>query len=93
VALPPIPGRAPPPTASPQLPVDPRASAQRAFFQAALEKAGAPAPAGRPVAAAGPARSEARAVQPAVTRLKDETTIPPHPGRLLRPGSLIDIKV
>jgi hypothetical protein len=40
-----------------------------------------------------PVATTARAVQPGVTRLKDETTVPPHPGRILRPGSLVDIKV
>jgi len=92
VALPPINGKATQPAAVPQPAADPRAAAQRAFFNAALVKAGAPAAATKAVAAA-PARAESRAVQPAVTRLQDETTAQPHPGRILRPGSLIDIKV
>jgi hypothetical protein len=88
VALPSIPGRAPqtPATTQPGG-ADARTAAQRAFFQAALEKTGAVA---QP---ATPARTESRTVQPTVSRLKDETTIPPHPGRILRPGSIIDIKV
>ncbi len=89
MALTPIPGRTLPPTASPRPPADARAAAQRAFFEAALAKTTTAAA----TQAAAPARAESRAVQPAVTRLQDETTIPPHPGRPLRPGSLIDIKV
>jgi hypothetical protein len=89
LALPPISSRAP------QLPAPQGASgardvARKAFFDAALTKAGAAVPAS---AAQPTARAQARAVQPAVTRLKDETTVPPHPGRILRPGSIIDIKV
>ncbi len=89
MALTPITGRPPRPTSTTPAPVDPRASAQRAFFQAALNKTQAPTV----VAKAPMASSDSRALQPAVTRLKDETAIPPHPGRVLRPGSLIDIKV
>jgi hypothetical protein len=92
VALPPINGKAPPPAAVPKPAEAARAAAQRAFFNNALAKAGAPAVPAKPVAAA-PVRAERRAVQRAVTRLQDETTVPPHPGRDLRPGSLIDIKV
>jgi hypothetical protein len=90
VALPPINGRATPQAANPQPVADPRAAAQRAFFNTALAKAGAAA-AATPTAA--PTRPETRAVQPAVTRLQNETEVPPHPGRILRPGSIIDIKV
>jgi hypothetical protein len=63
-------------------------AAQRAFFDAALNKAGAPA---APVATQ---RVQA-APQPAVTRLRAETvqTPPEQPTRILRPGSLLDIKV
>jgi hypothetical protein len=95
VALPPIDGKAPLPAASPRPAEAARAAAQRAFFNTALAKAGAPAAPTAPNApvAAAPARADSRAVQPAVTRLRDETTVPPHPGRILRPGSLIDIKV
>ena len=92
MALPPINGRATPPAAQPQPAADPRAAAQRAFFNTALAKAGAPTASAKTVAAS-PARAETRAVQPAVSRLQDETQVPPHPGRILRPGSIIDIKV
>jgi hypothetical protein len=93
LALPPIPGRATQLPATTSQPASPaRTAAQRAFFEAALAKTGAPAAtavAAQPAAA----RTEARAVQPAVSRLKNETTVAPHPGRILRPGSLVDIKV
>jgi hypothetical protein len=92
VALPPIDGKAPQQAAVPRPAEGARAAAQRAFFNAALVKAGASAAPAAPVAAA-PVRAESRAVQPAVTRVRDETAVPPHPGRILRPGSLIDIKV
>jgi hypothetical protein len=95
VALPPITGRTtqlPAPAGQPASAA--RSAAQRAFFDAALVKA-APAAATVRTAAAQPtaAANQARAVQPAVTRLQNETVVPPHPGRLLRPGSLVDIKV
>ncbi len=90
MAIPPIQGRALPPTASPKPASDPRAAAQRAFFETALVKAGGTA---APTAAPTPSVAASRAIQPAVTRLKDEAAIPPHPGRVLRPGSLVDIKV
>ncbi len=66
-----------------------RAAAQRAFFDAALNKAGAPA---APVAAP---RVQAITPKPGVTRLRAETVQPQPdpPGRILRPGSLLDIKV
>ena len=89
MALPPISGRGAQPPAISPAPADPRAAAQRAFFQAALDKAAASGA----VARAPAARAESRAVQPAVTKLQDESAIPPHPGRILRPGSIIDIKV
>ena len=93
MALPPITGRPIQPQANPQSPAsDARTAAQRAFFQTALVKAGAPVVPAAPTQAT-PAPTSARAVQPGVTRLKDETTVPPHPGRILRPGSLVDIKV
>jgi len=93
LALPPITGRPIQPQANPQSPAsDARTAAQRAFFQTALVKAGAPVVPAAPTQAT-PAPTSARAVQPGVTRLKDETTVPPHPGRILRPGSLVDIKV
>jgi hypothetical protein len=93
LALPPITGRPIQPQANPQTPAsDARSAAQRAFFQTALVKAAAPIAPSAPTPIA-PAPTTARAVQPGVTRLKDETTVPPHPGRILRPGSLVDIKV
>ncbi len=72
-----------------------RTAAQRAFFDAALNKAGASVPAAAP---APVARTQAAgAVQPAATRLRAERvetqTAEEAPQRILRPGSLIDIKV
>ncbi len=64
-------------------------AAQRAFFDAALNKTAAPV---APVAAP---RVQATAAQPGVTRLRAETVQQPQeqPTRILRPGSLLDIKV
>ncbi len=66
-----------------------RTAAQRAFFDAALNKAGATT---APVAAP---RVQQAAPQPGVTRLRAETIQPQpeQPTRILRPGSLLDIKV
>ena len=92
MALTPISGRPGQPAPTPPAAGEARAAAQRAFFQTALAKAGAPAATTQPTATA-PAPATTRALQPAVTRVKDETTIPPQPTRILRPGSLLDIKV
>ena len=61
-------------------------AAQRAFFDAALTRAGAPAAVTRPLGgeAQAPARMPIRATP------LNET---PVPDRLLRPGSFLDIKV
>lgn len=101
MALTPINPRATPPQAQtpPAQPAsEARAAAQRAFFEAALGKAGASlpvvkAPAAQAAAPPPSVRGGSRAAQPAVAQLQDETVIPPHPGRILRPGSLVDIKV
>ena len=87
----------PRPGSTPQLPArtspasGARTAAQKAFFEAALTKAGAPA------AAPPAARVQSATVQPRVTRLRAETVQPTapsgEPGRILRPGSLLDIKV
>ena len=93
LALPPIrPGSTPPLPARTTPVGGARAAAQRAFFEAALTKAGAPA------AAQAPAPVQATsAVQPSVTRLRGETVMPQPepeaPTRYPRPGSLVDIKV
>ncbi len=67
-------------------------AAQRAFFDAALNKTGVATP------VQAPARTQATAqVQPSVTRLRGETLQPQPqddpPTRILRPGSLLDITV
>ncbi len=88
MAIPPI-----RPGSTPQLPArttpasGARAAAQKAFFDAALNKAGAP------VAPTAAPRVQPTAVQPAVTRLRAEAVQPEQPTRILRPGSLLDIKV
>jgi len=88
----PISGRPAQPPAPQPAAGEARAAAQRAFFQAALAKVGAPA-APAQVAAPQPAQAQGRAVEPVVTRVRDEVPIPPQPNRILRPGSLLDIKV
>jgi len=93
LALPPLrPGSTPPVPARTTPAGGARAAAQRAFFDAALNKAGA-----IPATAATVRPTQASAVQPSVTRLRAET-VTPHPQddpptRILRPGSLLDIKV
>jgi hypothetical protein len=76
-----------PPGAQPgqvQRPVDPaRAAAQRAFFEAALGKASAPV-----ASAASPPPPQAHAP---VQRTPDATAAKPE--KILRPGSLLDIRV
>ena len=74
------------PVAQPR-PVRPEArAAQRAFFEAAVNRAAATAPAAStaPVDPVRPAAAASRTV-------RDETQ--PQPQRYLRPGSLLDIKV
>lgn len=81
----------PRPGATPQLPArttpagGARSAAQRAFFDAALAKTTAPA--------APTATAQTQAAQPSVTRLRAETVQAEPPSRILRPGSLLDIKV
>lgn len=92
MALPPLrPGLTPPLPAKTTPAGGARSAAQRAFFDAALSKAGAVTQA-QPVA-----RVQTAAIQPGVTRLRGET-LQPQPqdepaSRILRPGSLLDIKV
>jgi len=72
------------PVAQPR-PVRPEArAAQRAFFEAAVNRAAAPAAS----ASAAPA-DPVRPVAAAARTTRDET----QPQRYLRPGSLLDIKV
>ena len=85
---PPRPGSTPLVPARPAAPGAARAAAQKAFFEAALNKAGAP------VAATAPtAQARTTAIKPAITRLRAERIDPEPPNRTLRPGSLLDIKV
>ncbi len=79
-----------PPPASTR-PTEPASAsaAQRAFFQAALGKAQAPA-------APAPAPRTTTVATPAATPLRAERVVAPTaeaPTRYLRPGSLLDIKV
>lgn len=61
-------------------------ASQRAFFNAALTQAGA---------TTAVARQTASTPQPAATQVRPERVAgePPPSGRLLRPGSFLDIKV
>ena len=83
----------PRPGVTPQLPArttpanGARSAAQKAFFDAALAKTNAPA------APAPTATVQAAAPKPGVTRLRAETIQAEPPSRILRPGSLLDIKV
>lgn len=71
------------PQAQPARPIDPaRAAAQRAFFEAALGKAAAPS--------AAPAQAHSQAA-PAPPRTPEVGA--PKPEKILRPGSLLDIRV
>lgn len=70
-----------------------RLAAQKAFFEAALGKAAPPAaaplapPASAPTTAAAPAAAGAKPAQ----RIPDPAAEPPS--RILRPGSLLDIRI
>lgn len=89
MALPPINGSTPG-TAQPRPVSDARVAAQRAFFQAALGKVEAPQ-AARPIA---PTQTARAAPQPPPYRAQsDPVVIPAKPDRIVRPGSLVDIKV
>ncbi len=93
MALPPVRSGSTPPLPASATPAGgARVAAQKAFFQAALTKAGAPAATQAPTRVQAPG-----AVQPAVTRLRAETVMPKPddeaPTRYPRPGSLLDIKV
>jgi len=70
-----------------------RTAAQRAFFEAALGKAGAPT--AQPQATQAPAVRVETAPQPAAQRVRNEFFQTPteQPQKILRPGSLLDIKV
>lgn len=68
-----------------------RTAAQRAFFEAALGKAGAPA--AQPQMQTPAVRAETTP-QPAAQRVRTEFVQPMEPPqKILRPGSLLDIKV
>lgn len=71
-----------------------RAAAQRAFFEAALGKASAPQAQAQPTPVQAPVvRAETR-IQPAAQRVQSTFVQPTEqPQKILRPGSLLDIKV
>jgi hypothetical protein len=85
LALPPISGQ-PIPAARPI--ADPRAAAQRAFFQAALGRAQAPQPTAPTAAPTPMTRTQASAV--AAPRAPIEAQAP---DRSARPGSILNITV
>jgi hypothetical protein len=87
LALPPISGQ-PVPAARPI--ADPRAAAQRAFFQAALGKASAPQAAAPPTQVAQPAAQPFGAAGPAPAAPPTDLQ---RPDRSARPGSLLNIVV
>lgn len=69
-----------------------RTAAQRAFFQAALEKTGAPQPQAQAIQT--PTIRAETVPQPAAQRVRSEFVQPTEqPQKILRPGSLLDIKV
>lgn len=68
-------------------PADARSAAQRAFFEQALGRSTAPAAATQKAAAASPL-----AIRPRGPDLRIELPDAP-PAKILRPGSIIDIKV
>lgn len=73
-----------------------RTAAQRAFFDQALGKAGAPqAATPQPVARQTPAVRTETVPQPAAQPVRDTsfTASGDQPRKILRPGSLLDIKV
>ncbi len=85
------------PTATPPAPGgagNARSAAQRAFFEAALGKASAPQAQPQPAPAQAPViRAETRP-QPAAQRVQSSFVQPTEqPQKILRPGSLLDIKV
>ena len=65
-------------------------AAQRAFFQAALGKVDAPQ-AASPIAPLQTARAEPQ--RPVFRAQSEPVAIPAKPDRIVRPGSLVDIKV
>ena len=89
MAIPPIIGSTP--GAAQSRPVsEARVAAQRAFFQTALGKVDA-TQAAQPAA---PLQTARAAPQPPVFRAQSEpVVIPARPERIVRPGSLVDIKV
>ncbi|MBS0411582.1 MAG: hypothetical protein JSR86_16820 [Proteobacteria bacterium] len=72
-----------------------RAEAQRAFFQAALSAQGvsAPQPPPAPVAAQAAASRPTDARAPDLTIKMPEPPTDEEPRKILRPGSIIDIRV
>jgi hypothetical protein len=74
------------PQTRPQAPAEPARAAQRAFFSQALAQAQAPAPSARPEMAA-----PARATTAFTPTRAAEPSAPPE--RVMRPGSLLDIKI
>ena len=73
---------------------DPRREAQRAFFQQALGRSGASSTPAAPAAAQTPAVIAQPAAGPPRQRVDLKIDLPPEPGgKILRPGSIIDIKV
>ena len=89
MAIPPLTGSSSS-VAAPRAVTGDRAAAQKAFFQAALGKVAAPQ-AASPVAPTQTAR--AAPPSPVFRAHSEPVAIPARPDRIVRPGSLVDIKV
>ena len=89
MAIPPIIGQTAG-AAQPRPASEARVAAQRAFFQAALGKVEAPQGA-QPIAPLQTARAAPQA--PTFRAHSEPVAIPAKPDRIVRPGSLVDIKV
>ena len=90
MALPPIIGSSPQVGGQRPIVSDARAAAQKAFFQAALGKVEAP----QVALTTTPTRTADAPPRTPVFRTQAEpVVIPAKPDRIMRPGSLVDIKV
>jgi hypothetical protein len=88
------PGFPPTPAAgAPQRPDAARLAAQKAFFEAAMGKAPAAAPSAAPQAAQAVRTAAAAPATPAPAPQRTAAPNGEPPTRILRPGSLLDIRV
>lgn len=78
--------------AQPPAPAAGRTAAQRAFFDAAMGRTPAP-PTASPTAPPRTAQAATATATPAVRPLQTAPLDPEPPKKILRPGSLVDIRV